>query len=249
MAKNRNYTNIVLIFLLVLAAFLLGSMFTKNRSTDNSGAPSGASVSPTSAAAASPDAFISSAVQKLGLDQEKFDSCLSSGQFKQAIQDDLALGQKLGVSGTPNFFINGYQVVGAVPYANFKQIIDAILAGKKPDIAAGTGQPTPVTLTQAQVADLLTSGAASKGDNNAKVTIVEFSDYQCPYCGRYVRETYPQLMSAYGDQLVYVFHDFPLSFHPYAEKMAEVARCAGDQGKYWEMHDLIYTDQASWSSS
>lgn len=83
------------------------------------------------------------------------------------------------------------------------------------------------------------------GDTNAPVTLIEFSDYQCPYCGRFFQTTLPQLKKEYIDtgKLKYVFRDFPLPFHQQAQKASEAAQCAGDQGKYWEMHDLIFKNQ------
>ena len=88
---------------------------------------------------------------------------------------------------------------------------------------------------------------AVKGDPNAPVTIVEFSDYECPFCARFFSETYPQLVENYIDTGIakLVFRDFPLSFHPNAEKAAVAAECAGDQGKYYEMHDLLFERQAA----
>lgn len=85
----------------------------------------------------------------------------------------------------------------------------------------------------------------SKGDENAKVTMVEFSDYQWPYCGRYVRETLPEIEKEYigTGKIKYVLLDFPLPFHKNASKAAEAAHCAGEQGKYWEMHDKIFANQ------
>jgi protein-disulfide isomerase len=81
-----------------------------------------------------------------------------------------------------------------------------------------------------------------KGPANAPVTIVAFSDYQCPYCSR-VEETTSQLVKQYGDKIRIVFRDFPLEFHPNAQKAAEAANCAGAQGKYWEMHDALFANQ------
>jgi len=89
-------------------------------------------------------------------------------------------------------------------------------------------------------------GAPVLGEKNAKVTLVEFSDYQCPYCGRHVQQTLPQIVADYvkTGKVKYVFHDFPLeSIHPFAFKAAEAARCGGQQGKYWEMHDKLFTSQ------
>jgi protein-disulfide isomerase len=82
----------------------------------------------------------------------------------------------------------------------------------------------------------------SRGPNNAPVTIVEFSDFQCPYCGR----EYPvieRLMKEYDGKLRLVFRHFPLEFHENAEKAAEAGACAQDQGKFWELHDKMFTNQ------
>ncbi len=83
---------------------------------------------------------------------------------------------------------------------------------------------------------------AVRGNENAPVTIIEFSDYQCPYCKRN-RETMKQIEEAYGDQVAFVFRDFPLKFHQNAQKAAEAAECAGEQGKYWEFHDYLFDHQ------
>jgi len=87
-------------------------------------------------------------------------------------------------------------------------------------------------------------GAPFKGNPNAKLTLVEVSDYQCPFCARHFRETLPQLETNFINtgEVKYVFHDFPLeSIHKNAFKGAEAAHCSGDQGKFWEMHDKLFT--------
>lgn len=83
------------------------------------------------------------------------------------------------------------------------------------------------------------------GNKNAKVTMIEFSDYECPFCGRHFTDTYPQIKKDYIDtgKVKLVFRDFPLSFHQSAQKAAEAAECAGEQGKYYEMHDKLYSNQ------
>ncbi len=86
----------------------------------------------------------------------------------------------------------------------------------------------------------------ARGSERAKVTLVEFSDYHCPFCGRYFRETWPQLDKEYiqTGEVRYVFKDLPIeSLHPTAFKAHEAAYCAGEQGKYWEMHDRLFADQ------
>lgn len=86
------------------------------------------------------------------------------------------------------------------------------------------------------------ASAGSTGPSNAPVTIVEFSDYQCPYCQR-AEASVKDVMKKYGDKVHLVYMDFPLPMHPNALGAAQAARCAGDQGKYWEFHDALFADQ------
>jgi len=84
-----------------------------------------------------------------------------------------------------------------------------------------------------------------RGASNAKVAVIEFSDFQCPFCGRYDKDTYPQIAKDYIDtgKVKYVWRDYPLEFHQNAEKAAEAAHCAGEQGKFWDMHDRFFANQ------
>ena len=86
-----------------------------------------------------------------------------------------------------------------------------------------------------------------KGSATAKVAVIEFSDYECPFCSRYSKDTLPQIASEYIDtgKVKYVFRDLPLSFHKKAFKAAEAAHCAGAEGKFWEMHDTMFQNQAA----
>ena len=85
--------------------------------------------------------------------------------------------------------------------------------------------------------------APVRGNPRAPVTIIEFSDFQCPYCVR-ARPSVARVRQVYGDQVRFAFRHFPLDFHAQAEKAGEGAACAGEQGKFWEMHDLLWTNTA-----
>lgn len=108
-------------------------------------------------------------------------------------------------------------------------------------------QPKAGSLTDSQLADLVKSENV-KGPEDAPIVMVEFSEYECPFCKRYVDEAYSQIMDKYGDKIRYYFRDFPLSFHPHAQQNAEAARCAGEQGDYFGYHDLLFANRDEWVS-
>ena len=112
------------------------------------------------------------------------------------------------------------------------------------DVAIPIAPDVPSAQPPAPTVDMdsLVDDDSVKGDSDAPVTIVEFSDYECPFCARYVVQTYPQIVEKYIDtgKVKYIFRDFPLSFHQQAQKAAEAAECAGEQGKYYEMHDTLF---------
>ena len=84
-----------------------------------------------------------------------------------------------------------------------------------------------------------------KGSKAARLTMVEYTDYECPFCARHAKSVLPQFMKNYVEtgKVRYILRDFPLSFHKNAVKAAYAAHCAGDQGKYWEMHDKLFENQ------
>jgi len=109
--------------------------------------------------------------------------------------------------------------------------------------AAPSGIPTGIANVDA--AELVDDDPVL-GKKDAPLTIVEFSDFQCPFCARFREQTLDQLKKEYIDtgKVRFVYRDFPLSsIHPYAEKAAEAAECADEQGKYWEYHDKLFENQ------
>ncbi|MDQ3098567.1 MAG: DsbA family protein [bacterium] len=178
------------------------------------------------------------AAADLKLDTKKFNACLDSGKFAADVKRETDEAVAIGVNGTPSFIINGVAVVGAQPIGVFKGIFG--------------GTPLPLNPEASMTASLVdgkrvTSGISMdkvrvKGDKNAPITIVEYSDFECPYCGRFYEDTYKQLDTEYikTGKVKIVFKDFPLSIHAQAPKAAEAGRCAEEQGKFWEMHDKLF---------
>ncbi|MFA6426917.1 MAG: thioredoxin domain-containing protein [Candidatus Magasanikbacteria bacterium] len=165
----------------------------------------------------------------------QFSACLDTGKYANAVSQDEQLGASIGVNGTPATFINGYLISGALPYDSVKQVVDAVLAGKKPDfefLKDDSGNIAPVTMPNLP-------NAIWRGNENAKVTIVEFSDFECPYCNRF-EPTMAQILNDYKDKVKFTYRNFPLSFHANAQKAAEAFECAKEQGKGFEMHDKLF---------
>lgn len=88
-------------------------------------------------------------------------------------------------------------------------------------------------------------GAALRGSRTAKIALIEYSDFKCPYCGKFARETFPALDDRYvrSGKVLVAFRHLPLAIHPEAQKAAEAAACGGQQGKFWEMHDRLFRSQ------
>jgi protein-disulfide isomerase len=123
-------------------------------------------------------------------------------------------------------------------------------SGRQPSAQAApqqnaAAQPAPPTALPARI-DVSVDDDPAFGPNDAAVTIVEFSDFECPFCGRFRVETFDALIEQYDGQIRFVYRDFPLSsIHPNAQKAAEAAECADEQGQFWEMHDLIFANQTN----
>ena len=128
------------------------------------------------------------------------------------------------------------------------QLIKTLLIQINRPNSGAPQQPQPQTAAvniQGMVFDINEDAVMRKGSSN--MVMVEFSDYQCPYCGRYARETFPKIVAEYVDsgKLDYAVLDFPLANHELAPKAAEAARCAREQGKYWEMRKELMSNQDS----
>jgi protein-disulfide isomerase len=191
---------------------------------------------------------------------------LMSHRWAPAVDADLAEGQSLGVRGTPTFFVNGIGVVGAQPFETFRALIDDQIRAAQAKLATGTpperlytelsrdnraGAPKVEAQDDGDDGDTKTvfkvpvGHSPVRGSSGALVTLVEFADYQCPYCAR-VEETVKALRDEYGDKLRVVFKDEPLPFHDRAEPAAEAAlQVREEKGDpaFWQMHDALFASQ------
>ncbi|MCX7751256.1 MAG: DsbA family protein [Blastocatellia bacterium] len=145
----------------------------------------------------------------------------------------------------------GVVVVGGIGYLGRsarRSVTETAPPASAPARRAEAPRSTPRFVAEKPPSEIVLdiAGAPSKGAKDARLVIVEFSDYQCPFCARHVRETVPKIERAYvrTGKVRYVFRDFPLeAIHPQAFQAAEAARCAGEQGKFWEMHDRLFAHQ------
>lgn len=118
------------------------------------------------------------------------------------------------------------------------EVIDGLKKTAKLERSMPDIRSPPVDLTPA-------AHTGVKGGKGAKVQVVEFADFQCPYCTR-AAETMAELKTKYGDKVEFSYRHFPLrQIHPQAQRASEVAQCAGEQGKFWETHDALYANQAA----
>lgn len=189
--------------------------------------------------------------EEIGLDREKFKSCVDGRKFKDEFDKDNADASTSGVNGTPGFVvgrsaagsIQGVKISGAYPFDTFKGVFDALAAN------------TPIDqIISTRAADSLETATANLDDDpvlgnpNAPVTLVEFSDYECPFCQRHFKQVYPSIKKDYIDtgKVKLVFRDYVAvpGHNPAAEEEALAVSCARDQGgdeAYYKMHDEVFS--------
>jgi len=207
-----------------------------------------------------------------GVDKATFNKLKDDPKVKAKVEADIALGQKVGVRGTPAFYINGVFLSGAQPIDKFTAEIDKQLAAAKAELNKGTKpDKVYVALTNANKKIGAAEGGKDKGKEDprkgqddktvwkipvadddpqkgpdtALVTIVEFSEFQCPFCSR-VLPTMKQIQDTYKDKVRILFKSNPLPFHKRALPASNLAREAyaqkGDKG-FWAAHDMLFENQ------
>ena len=178
--------------------------------------------------------------KSLGLDLAAFERALDNHTYRPIVERDLAEAAGLGVTTTPTFFVNGRRLVGPQGYASLGAVIESLLAGIPPDKRV---REEIVAAGPAQQIDL--EHAPTRGPATAPISLVEFSDFECPFCA-VTAPVVRQLLLAYPTQVRFAFKHYPLPMHKESPLAHEAALAAGDQGKFWEMHDLLFATQAKW---
>ena len=202
-----------------------------------------------------------------GVDKAKFKEAYGAKKYASKVDEDMAVAQKIGATGTPAFRINGVTLSGAQPVDKFKEIIDQQLAEAKKLVASGTkpadvyvaltnknqqAQPDAPAKKQAKAAEEEDDKSVWKvpvfpddpirGPKDALVTMIVFSEFQCPFCKR-VEDTLKQVLEAYPNDVRLVWKDNPLPFHNRAKPTAVMGRVAykmkGDKG-FWDAHDALF---------
>lgn len=195
--------------------------------------------------------------QELGLDASRLRGALASeGALGAGVDADVAEGKQLGVRGTPTFFVNGVAVHGAQPIEVMRAQVKAALLRAQAVIDGGarpgevyakiiqggrtSPQPTPVADEAARPRQAVALGDAPvRGPAGAPVTLVVFSDFECPFCAK-MAQTLKELEGELAGRVRIAYKSMPLPFHPHAEPAARAALAAGQQGRFWEMHDRLF---------
>jgi protein-disulfide isomerase len=212
------------------------------------------------------DATYEQYAKELKLDLKRFRRDASAEATAARIAEDQALATSVGATGTPTLFVNCRKIVGAQPYDSLKPLIeqelknaeDAAAKGEKVDAGwydrvcaanvAAAPPPAPPAGQRTDVAVSVRGDDPARGPKDARVTVVEFSDFQCPFCSRAVPAV-KEVEQAFGNDVQVVWKHLPLAFHPNAMPAALAAEAARQQGKFWEMHDKLFGNQQALSDA
>ncbi|MBM4353966.1 MAG: hypothetical protein FJ109_09275 [Deltaproteobacteria bacterium] len=185
---------------------------------------------------------------EIGLPEAEVAAELEAKRHKELIYRHVSEGESVGVKGTPNFFINGRVVKGAKSYDDVRPLLEQEIARGRELLAQGEKAPYEKLTRDGKVfvpfetrmVQFDTAGAATRGEGR-EVELVLFSDFQCPYCKTFDQPV-KDVADRYGSRARLVFMQFPLGFHKLAHLAAQAALAAAAQGKFWEMHDLLFAN-------
>lgn len=177
--------------------------------------------------------------RQLHLDMVRFRRDMDSPAVKAQLDADTNEAAAFGIDSTPTLYIRGKPLVGDLEESKLDTFLGGLPASPESLSPAVAASPD---LDRATTAELERNGTAEQGNAAAPLTIVEFTDFQCPYC-RAAAKPLEQFVAAHPHDVHLVVHSFPLDFHPDSELANEAALAAGEQGKFWQMHDLLFAHQ------
>jgi protein-disulfide isomerase len=240
----------ILIVISIISAFFAGTLWQKVRNLEKGKTTGTVTATPQAVQPLSLE-NLKKYAKELKLNTKDFNNCLDKAKYEQKVKDELKEGENLGVTGTPAFFINGLLLGGAYPYEAFRAVIDFELKGgdwKKPDVTVKYLVDKNYDNGEIEIARKTVNlgDSPQKGEAEAPVKIIEYSDFQCPFCARHFTQTAKQIEDNYikNGKVLLAFKQYPLNFHPFAQKAAEASLCANDQGKFWEYHDKLFEEVA-----
>ena len=190
--------------------------------------------------------------KKLGLDAARFASDFDAPAVDDRIRKDVALGEKLGIKGAPTLFVNGHEIVfqNAITQDEIMSAVNAEMLRLERLASLPSAYYYLGSIVNQYLDDVAraqdTLGRPVRGAQNALVTIVEYSDYECPFCKK-ADATVRRLLTEYPDSVRLVFSHNPLPFHKNARLAHQAAYAAGKQGKFWEMNDILFQNQKNLS--
>lgn len=179
----------------------------------------------------------------LDLDAKMFNTCLETGKYAELVrQETQESATVFGIGGTPSFLVNGQLLVGAQPYEAFSQAIEAAREEETdPSNQSVEVEEPEEPVSQDQLMDMLIEETNHfKGNEDAPVTIIEFSDFQCPYCSRFAADAGVKIHEQYVEEGIVRFGYIHAAYHEgEAYTAAEASECAGEQDAFWDYHDLL----------
>lgn len=229
-----------------------------------------------------PASFLVGVAEELDLELDLYTECINSEQIQDSIDQGIADAQELGLTGTPSFqFLSTstdkeYTLIGSQSVDVFRQWLDALLAGEEPPVEPEPEKPELPYWANSEGLQPdpdnpghTLAGDQYKGDANAPIVVVEFSDFQCPACARHSNKVQPLLDAAFvysdtniitdtsiisgtsvtGNTVRWVFKHFPLREHEFAPVSAAAAECAAEQNAFWAMHDLLFETVDEWAGT
>lgn len=243
---GKSKLNGFLVFLVIALAFGFGVLWQRVQFLED-GKVAGSAESPTTNTNTkrqpSKLADLNALAQKVDVNESDFETCIESEKYAQKVISDQEGGAAAGVTGTPgNIVVNekgeAWLIPGALPFEQLKPVVDAALGN-------GSAAEGKLPASEASKIPEITAEDHVRGNPNASVKLIEYSDYECPYCKSF-HPTAQRLMTEYEGQIAWVYRHFPLDrIHPNARPAAIASECIADlagEDAFWEFTDMVFAE-------